>query len=158
MMGLTLKRPWDYAILHGKPVENRPQRPPKSVIGVPIGLHAGLAYDYDAVDFIKRTLGLEGPIPDTEPGAIFAVTTIVGCIERGTKECLRRGADGVEGLANDAAHVPLLKSPWFFGPIGYVLENTRALKKPIHARGMQGFWPVPTHIERRVLEQLGAAE
>ena len=30
MRALTIKRPWDYALLHGKNVENRPARPPSA--------------------------------------------------------------------------------------------------------------------------------
>lgn len=43
---------------------------------------------------------------------------------------------------------------WFFGPIGYVLRDVRALAELVPCRGWQGFWTLPHDVETRVVEQL----
>jgi hypothetical protein len=153
MRGLTLTRPWDHALLNGKLVENRPTRPPTALIGERIALHAGLKYDYEALAFIKRTLGVS-QIPQREGGIIFATTVIVGYVERGTQACARAGVDvllsapGLEWALTDR---------WFFGPVGIVLRDTWPLAKPVTCRGMQGWFPIPADVEARVRAQLGEA-
>lgn len=145
MKALTVKQPWDYALLNGKRVENRPTRPPKSVIGERIALHAGLKYDYDGLAFIKDVLG---KCETLEKGVIFATVRVVGWVEVGTDAARKLG----EPVLSDPALAWALASPWFFGPIGIVLEELCPLRKPVSCRGMQGWWPVPAEIEQRVRE------
>lgn len=39
---------------------------------------------------------------------------------------------------------------WYFGPVGWVLEDVRPLDEPIPCRGAQGLWTVPDEIARRL--------
>ncbi len=45
---------------------------------------------------------------------------------------------------------------WFFGPVGYVLRDVRALAVPVPCRGWQGFWTLPVDVERAVVAQVEA--
>lgn len=40
-----------------------------------------------------------------------------------------------------------LKSPWFFGPFGWILEEIRPLAEPVPCKGALGLWTVPAHVE-----------
>lgn len=147
MRALTVYRPWDVALLNGKNVENRPVKPPVQLLGQRFALHAGLTYDYAGARFIKEQLRRH-ELPTTQPGVIFATTELVGWIEKGTDACARAG---VEVLASSPELLEHAGSPWFFGPYGLILRDTRALTRPVGARGMQGWWPVPSDVEQRVL-------
>lgn len=46
---------------------------------------------------------------------------------------------------------------WYFGPIGYVLRDVRALASPVSCRGWQGFWTLPPDVEHQVTAQLARA-
>lgn len=43
---------------------------------------------------------------------------------------------------------------WFFGPIGYVLRDVRALATPVPCRGWQGLWTLDAETEAKVMVQL----
>jgi hypothetical protein len=150
MRGLTLHRPVDWAMAHGgKDLENRRQKPPRSVIGQRIALHAGNEYKYEYADWIKRVLGID-VIPDTRPGVIVATTLIVGWLCVGSTENRKAG---LEVIATKPEYVALRESKWFLGPYAWVCAETIALPKPVVCRGWQGLWPVPPDKERLVLEQ-----
>ncbi|HEX2679548.1 MAG TPA: hypothetical protein VHM19_23020 [Polyangiales bacterium] len=152
MRALTLHRPWDVAMLHGKLVENRSWKPPVDLVGQRFALHAGEHYDYDGLAFIKRTLGV-GKLPeDSVAGVVFATTKLIGWVETGTAAAHKWGA--IASVA-EAAHA--IDSPWLFGPVGWVLEDTRRLAKPVPCRGFQRLWNLPADVEARVIEQMGAA-
>lgn len=90
MRALTLWRPWPWAIfrapLHSaKRIENRPWKPWPSIIGKRIVLHAGKAFQKDAVDDILDNVLLDGeprvlPASATDEG-LLGVVTIAGCVE-----------------------------------------------------------------------------
>jgi hypothetical protein len=150
---LTVWRPWDYALVNGKDIENRPTRPPAALIGQRIALHAGLKYDDAGARVVKRGLGVT-ELPQRTAGVIFAVTTIVGWVEVDTVECRKHD---VKLMTTDPELEWAVKSKWFSGPVGIVLKDTVALPKPIPARGMQGWWPLPAHTAALVLQQIGDA-
>lgn len=152
MKALTLHRPWDVAMLHGKLIENRKWKPPVDLVGQRFALHAGEHYDYDGLAFIKRTLGV-GSLPEESiAGVVFATTKLIGWVEIGTAAALKQG----EPIASTAEAARVIGSPWLFGPVGWVLEDTRRLAKPVPCRGFQRLWHLPTDVLARVLEQLGA--
>ncbi len=153
MKALTLHRPWDWAMLHGKQIENRSWKPPAELVGQRFALHAGKHYDYDGLAFIKRTLGI-GVVPTSDAGVVVGTTELVGWIELDSAGVRSKG---VGPIASHAGCAHGFDSPWLFGPIGWVLKDTRALRKPVPCRGMQGLWTLPRDVERRVLEQLEAA-
>ncbi len=125
MKALTLHRPWPWAILYaGKRIENRSWRPPAAVIGQRIVIHAGKVYDEAAEEFICRIAG------------------------RGTDG--RRCDEGIVGTAMVSHSISASPDPWFFGPVGWVLWDVRALPQPIPCRGAQGLWMVPADVAARI--------
>lgn len=150
MRALTLWRPWDWAILNGKPVENRNWKPPPAIVGQRIALHSGKVYDYEAGVMIRELLGRCETLP---AGHIVGTTLVVGWVERDTEACRR---NGVKTLISAPGLDWALESPWFFGPYGWVLQDTRALARPIPRKGAQGLWLVPTPLVERIREQEAA--
>lgn len=135
MKALTLKQPWAWAVAHaGKDVENRTWKPPQSVIGQRIAIHAGKAWDHDGDLTLCRLVDgpyLQGPGTVTY-GAIVAVATVKGVV--------------FGGIA------------WFYhwftgGPYGWFLTDVIALPEPIPCKGAQGLWNVPADIEAEIDRQ-----
>jgi hypothetical protein len=125
LRALTLKQPWAWAIFNaGKDVENRSWQNQHS-IGT-IAIHAGLGRDdlHLLPSRVRRPSNEE-----LVQGAILGVVDVVNVVER---------------------H----RSKWFHGPLGWVLENPRALQRPIPYGGTLGLWVVPERIERAVRRQL----
>lgn len=158
MKAITLTAPWAWAIAHaGKDVENRKTRCP-SLLGERIAIHAGVEpskaidWEWQMADFAwMRWRGLLQAEPVLTYGAIVAVTTVVGWIS----------ADGAVGVPVDSPHIGdnhrKWRSPWFTGPIGWLIHDVRALPAPVPARGKQGIWAVDADAEAAVLAQIGGA-
>lgn|SRR6185369_8002825 len=92
--GLTLWRPWDWAILHaGKDVENRDWLPWPRVLGRHIAVHSGLRWDAAGARDLRQG-GYPVPEPEEWPGGLI------------------RGVVRVAGTAEQHW------SEWFGGPIG----------------------------------------
>ncbi len=134
---LTLQRPWATLIVHGsKPLENRHWFP-MGMIGQTIAIHAGKTFDENgwlAAQDIMRGLG-EDPLSPTLWGHIKVEMAIVG-------------------TARIAGYTKVSDSPWFFGPIGWVLDERRPLATPVPCRGMQKLWIIPTDVRRAVEAQI----
>lgn len=145
MRALTLWRPWPWAILHGgKDIENRPWACPRSLVGVPIALHAGKVWDEETAEEFAAPgeWHLEGFPPrkaDHPEGAIVGLATVARVLH--------------ESSLIDRAD-PARSSRWFMGPWGWVLRDVIALPEPVPCRGAQGLWPVPEDVERHVIMQL----
>jgi hypothetical protein len=131
---LTIKQPWADAICFlGKRVENRSWRPPAELVGQRIAIHAAKAFDTRGHDRFYAT-DLVGPtgvvsfaqwLMMSNPrvrGAIVATAVLVRVVEQGD-------------------------SPWFSGPVGWVLDELRVLLEPLECRGAQRLWTVPIAIE-----------
>lgn len=118
---LSIRQPWASFIVHGlKPVENRSW--PTRYRG-PVLIHAGTrpADRFEGEEeFWQEVLGQ--PFPEDMPAALFPMGGIVGV------------ADIVDCVV---AH----PSPWFFGPMGFVLANPRPLPFT-PCRGALGFFRV----------------
>lgn len=129
MMALTLHRPWAWAIVHAtKRVENRTWRPPTSIIGQRIAIHAGKKWDEDGWLFIADYFGFTLTPEVRDEGIV--------------------GTARVTGYLTGSVFDP---DPWLFGPIGWVLDDVRALPMPIPVRGRQGLWRVPPPIARQLV-------
>lgn len=141
MKALTLRHPWPWAIVNGKPVENRKWAPPASLLHPgdwlafhggkpPVGKAANEASD-DLKWMVDRGLVKPGNLMSALVGpyasAIFAVVRYTGTV-----------------TAHD--------SPWFFGPFGWCWDRIIVLPKPVPCRGAQKLWAVPAD----VLEQMRA--
>ena len=117
LKAITLHRPWAYAVAHlGKPVENRTWACPLPY-GSLIAIHAGRKFDKDAADLICDW-GYKCPPDEEQPTGIVAIARFMG-------------------------NITFLDSPWFFGPIGWHLENVVAIP-PVPCLGQKGLWNVPT--------------
>lgn len=141
LQALTIWQPWAWAIARaGKDVENRTWHPPRSAIGRPLAIHAGKRFDDDAVESLWLTVAdeLQDDVPECAEactrGAIIAVATLAE----------------VKALGEGTARF----SPWYGGPVGWVLEDVIELAMPVPCRGAQGLWTVPEHLAADVWGQL----
>lgn len=118
-LALSVRQPWAHAILHfGKDIENRSWR---TNIRGPIALHASSGMHHDEYDeFCFAALKIMGPtvaIPefgDLQRGGLIGIVTITDCITTS-------------------------RSPWFFGPKGFVLANPQPIDF-FPVRGPRGFF------------------
>ena len=125
--GLTLHRPWPYAIMHlGKDIENRTWKPSGRFLGNYLAIHAGKQWDYQAVQFIYKITGqLLTPEICTPAGHIAGVVKLTGF---------------------ETEH----ESPWFMGPVGWLLDDITPIKPGIAIVGRQGLWQLPLNVRRMV--------
>lgn len=118
MKALSIRQPWAWCILHGKPVENRSWWTPYCG---PLLLHAAKGMtreEYEECAAFAAGLGLTVPPPADLP----------------------RG--GIIGRARLTRCTTLHDSPWFFGPYGFVLDDVEALPfTPL--KGALGLFDVP---------------
>lgn len=138
MRALTLHRPWPWAIFHlppgeAKRVENRSWKPPKWLIGEPIAIHAGRAYDPDGEDFIEFDLNVDTDDARRLHMGLIGTAIVVGFTFN------RSLVDGRWPSTEREATV----DRWLFGPYGWLLDEVRPFKRPLTCSGMQGLWRVP---------------
>lgn len=125
LRGLSLTRPWPFAFLHGKRVENRSWAPPRNMIGQWIALHAAKSWSDEDRLFIKETLG-GIYVPELPSGTIFALARLTGFAED----------EGDKRLPDD-------QHKWFFGPYGWLLSEyweVSPAEPRITCAGAQGLW------------------
>lgn len=162
MRGLTLHRPWDEPVTSGaKPVENRPNPPPRSLLGEVIAIHAGKVWDAEGARRIRANgfeLREEGR--DDRIGAIVGVARIAGWLDRREKSIVWSDTGG-EGLVTALDEYRSIVSDldralgtraWWSGPVGIYLIDAVAVA-PVKCRGMQGWWTVPADVELVVRER-----
>jgi hypothetical protein len=150
-----------------KLVENRPRKMINAVdFGKPFAIHASREIDESVYDRIKEIVGVsDGPTEanrmfhgwgDPEQtewqrwyrlsritSAVIAVATIDSIV-----------FDSTGLLANEIDRHLGEQRRWFFGPVGYVLRDVRALAKPVPCRGALGFWTLPPDVELAVAAQV----
>jgi len=145
MKALSVWQPWCWAMFELPPerwkdIENRTW-PAPWVKGKWIAIHAALRLDDgDAWWAIEEAGGQRPPSHDA--------------IGDGGVHELVRGA--IVGVVEVLDFVTTSSSPWFFGPVGWVLGQRFRLPVPVPCRGAQGLWEVPEHVEMAVRE--GVAE
>ncbi len=135
--GLTLHRPWPWAFTHGgKRVENRTWKPPPTIVGGYIALHAGKRFDPIAAERIYYgDFGVHPHLsrsPDAHPhSVIVAVAKLVGFREHHSSD--------PEG--------------WAFGPYVWKLPDVTLLSEPVPCKGAQGLWKLPDDVFDAVARQ-----
>lgn len=170
LLALTVWQPWAWCLSIGwKPVENRPNPPPRAVLGRWAAIHAGAlpplgtlkdgsssAAACDAAERIKATLAdlwddpRIGRPPLTSPGTLGAWWRDAGCILSVgiVAGWLDRDGPAVFGPApEDRAAVKLANvSPWRSDSrFGIVYRAMVRLPEPVSERTAchQGWWRVP---------------
>ena len=120
MKALTVRQPWAWLIAAGhKDIENRTCR--TSYRG-PLLIHAGVTpCPYPLRDLIREKFGITIPT-QIDYGGIVGVADVIDCVQR-----------------HD--------SRWFEGPVGWVLENARALPI-IRCRGYQHLFDPSAEVMR----------
>lgn len=152
LLALSFLQPWLWAILEGhKPVENRSWKPPRSVVGRRIALHASAGYDREGDLFVRRLVGthrnLRSPMVACR-SAIVGTAVIVGAFRPAGSRA------EVVGPLLDVEVDRLAASPWAFGPWIWKVADVRKLRAPVPCKGALGFWKVPADAAALVYEDL----
>lgn len=139
MKALSIRAPWWWFILYaGKDVENRPWNCHKRG---PIAIQASTwwnAYEVQA-DYINMQIQMDelgiSPFPVTQKtfAEIFAEMKALGGHVVGTTEII--------GCVQESL------SPWFFGPNGILLANSKPIAEPFPFKGKLSFFDVPFELE-----------
>ena len=131
MKALSLWAPWAWAIIYaGKDIENRTWMPPASVIGQRVLIHASM-----------RGRTWQAMVEDAQP-MINIVARIGGSYPRLSASDLMYMRGHIIGSVEIAEAVTSSASPWFFGPIGFVLRDPRPLSPIVPCKGRLGFFEV----------------
>lgn len=151
---LTLQQPWATCIAHhGKDIENRTWLPHQRVIGQRIAIHAGKRYRRDIARSLEEGVAgcpLLGELLEDVPlGAVVAVARVRGYALIG------EGLAGWSSGLSEDDYRRALESPWWVGPVGWLLGDVEPLVEPVPARGRQGLWRLGEVLRGRVLGQLG---
>lgn len=161
MHAITLRQPWAHAVAHfGKDVENRPRRPPAHLIGERVAIHVsktwgineyGIPLPAALLDWTRERCkcGDNGRLaapPDA--GRLVATARLVGWVSKAPvtvtramyetldPECDLPIGEEIIGFSADWKHdsgriVVAQGSPWFTGPVGWVLADVRPLAVPV---------------------------
>jgi len=148
LRALTLIQPWAWAIAHaGKTVENRTWRPPRSMLGNYLAIHAGKTrVDAAAVEDLREVASDVPLLFDL--GAIVCVARLVGWV----RDPLAVEGSAFAGITKARADL-VVKSIWWSGPVGWVLDEVVAIE-PVPILGAQGLWTVPPAVADVVWERL----
>lgn len=154
MKALTLKRPWPSLILlHGKDIENRTWRPPASLLDGPDGgwvaLHAGLGVDPAGIVQLLSHLRGDAPALAIDADAARGPTGIVGMMRVDGWIRVRAGSWD----SRQVRAVPgkdWRASPWFHGPVGWLIGEVVGFRGSIPCKGAQGLWPVVGVLKEQV--------
>ena len=151
MYGLTLPQPWAWAITHaGRRLENRSWAPPACLLGHPIALHAGHAYDAQGEAWLRQELF--EPIPPSAAllprGVVVAVARVVGVIQAASGEASQGALLG---------HLSAAQAPWFQGPYAWLLGEVTPLPTPVPCLGRKRLWNLSREVHEAVVEQWGKA-
>lgn len=138
MKALSILQPWAWLIVNGyKDIENRDWKPANPALkfrGRAL-IHTGRDFDHAGYDaaaaILDRVTQDHGLLPERDE------------LERG----------GIVGVATFIGPVRTSASPWFFGPIGLVIQAAKAVPfTPM--KGALGFFDVPREIFEQVKARL----
>ena len=132
MRALTIRQPWAWAIANGfKDIENRSWRP-RLDPGDVLAIHAAAAAPaWDDVQRVTDLVGRRARVPEEfDCGCVVATARFVRAVEAS-------------------------RSKWFGGPVGWVLDRVKPLRRPVGCKGQLGLWTMPAQVERAVAQQTG---
>lgn len=146
MKALTIKQPWAWTIVNGtKRVENRTWKPPFNIIGQRIAIHSSARIEKDELLAYGELGTGVSPHYDTLPkGCIVGTAIIKGYV-------VVNGTGGVEMQTKGAQGYNPRKDPWFFGPVGWLLDDVRKVS-PLPSKGALGLWDVPAELVKLIIE------
>jgi len=131
MKALSFKQPWAWAIFNGKPVDNRSRR---TNYRGPLLIHASQTFDEQGFFWLaarQNKLGIELPFFSTDyPTGILGQANLIDCV----------------------MYHP---SPWFFGPYGYVLDDSLKFDEPIAYPGKPWIFEVPDSLVQNIQSSIG---
>lgn len=134
MRAITLKQPWATLLVTGiKHHETRSWRLPSDLIGRPILIHAGLAYDMlGNTDLIRQTVAAAGAAPDRAPrGAILGSVTFEAC-----HQVAANGSFPVRINLHQFPFGDYAPGRWY-----WTVSERKVFKEPItNVRGKLGIW------------------
>jgi hypothetical protein len=132
MLCLSVRQPWASLIISGyKDVENRtwrPESPPGRIL-----IHAGRAVDYDGAQVILNRL------LEVSDGARKLTLGLMGDEERMPKGAII-GSVRVQGFMQGPRTART--SPWYTGPVGWMLTDPVAFQNPVPLVGEPGLFNV----------------
>jgi hypothetical protein len=113
----------------GKDIENRTWNCSLTP-GTWLAIHAGRGYEFDGEDWLRETFP-EHELPEAaqQPTGIVAIAQFCG-------------------------NVTQSQSVWFGGPVGWQLEQVRALPQAVDCKGKQGLWKLLPQVKQQVLEAI----
>lgn len=132
MKALSVKQPWAWALLNGKPVENRGLRFPRNYFG-PFLLHAAKKFDDEGYWWILSHRPELSLITHDIP----------------SKSDFRRG--GFVGKGTIWGYVNEWDSPWFCGPVGVLVKDMEPIPFIKHPGQLGLFNVSKQNIERSKL-------
>lgn len=166
MRALTLWQPWADAVVRGgKDVENRRNLLPPADLLTPappwpeeetnrplLAIHASQTYSMGAWSFPP---GAEVPRRDEVAlGAVIGVARVRGALDLRVPSRPRVvGAESLDRRAYSAL-ASLSESRWWLGPIGWLLADRRALRRPVPCPGRLGCWRLPADVEAEVRREI----
>ncbi len=159
MRALTLIRPMSAAIVHGtKRIENRPMDLPRAMRGVTtvVAVHAGKKWSEEYGRAVQMIDDCGRDMPQVSYAGMLDDEGIVGLMRLTgrvftTADAARCSHPYGEHSVLCSAGAKVGDDPWWSGPFGYDIDRVVAFAEPIACRGMQGFWPVPGDIRRKIL-------
>jgi hypothetical protein len=130
---ISVRQPWANAIIYeGKTIENRSW--PTKLRGT-VAIHAARALDDAAFFRFVQAGGLNQQVKLTQDlvkklprGAVIGVVDVIDCVKESS-------------------------SPWFEGPYGFVLSNSRPLR-PVPCMGALQFFDLPPSVVEDINRQL----
>jgi hypothetical protein len=138
MKALSIRAPWWWAILHGKPVENRDwytsQRGRVYIHASKFWKIGEISDDWDDIKDMAVKDNLALPLPVGNEAAADLCTAM-----RDSGGCLVGTVDIVDCVRSHP-------SAFFVGKFGFVLRDPIALPKPIPFKGALGFFDVDDSI------------
>jgi hypothetical protein len=134
---LSVRAPWWWAILHGKPVENRDWY---TGVRGRVYIHASkfwkideISDDWDDVKYMAEKDKIAMPLPSS--GELTAFTT-----------AMRDAGGCLVGTVEIHGCVQQHPSAFFVGKYGFLLRNPFILPKPVPYKGALGFFEVPSDL------------
>lgn len=166
LWAITVRQPWASLLAAGiKDIENREWNPHPAMLGKNIAIHAGKSLypeEWFGAINLAETRGIIGGIDllskardwkrsaDGMSSPRLAAKTFKSRIEK----AVPNGA--IVAIAQIRQVYSAHESPWFVGPIGWLIENVLEIV-PVPVPGAQGFWRVQGDALVRVRANYGAA-